>query len=355
MAVEWYLMKSPHDQVSGYEDEMWDDFAEEAFSEMLDSEMACDVELCNYDLSERVPMRVIVLDKVQDTRLKTLNRMVLAPIGSIIAGKYIFYKGRYWLIVGIVDDNGFYAKGVMTICNYKLTWMDENNNIFQRWANITTASQYNNGETSTEYMFVRSDQLLILLPDDDDSLMLHQGQRFIIDRRCEVYEKYFDESVKVNTENPVIVYQLTRSDSVLYDYIDSGHHEIMVYEDEQREDDGYYVVDGKGYWLCDNPFTKPDIKIASAFIDYESTDIYNGLDAGVFIAKFFDSYGNEVSATPHWEIEGELKNLLMVEEKGGTIYIAANNKRLINKPFVLTLSAYGFESMSVIFAIRAFI
>ena len=355
MATEWYLLKSPHVTVSGYESEAQDEFAQEAFLESLETDMACDVELYNYDLSECTPMRAIIQDRVQDTRLKSLNRLILAPIGSLKSGLYVKYKGRFWLIVGLVDDNTLYEKGVMTLCNYKLTWLDDHNNVHQRWANVTTASQYNNGETSTEYMFVRSDQLLILLPDDDDSLLLQQGQRFIIDRRCEVYEKHFDESVTVNTDNPVIVYQLTRSDSVLYDYTDSGHHEIMVYEDEQREYDGYYVIDGKGYWLCDNPFRKPDVQYASAYIDYESTDIYNGLDAGVFIAKFYDIDGHEVSATPNWEVEGDLKNLLMVEEDGGAIYIAANDKRLINKSFLLTLSADGFVSTSVIVSVRAFI
>ena len=36
MAQEWYLLKSPHDQLSGFEDEAFDDFAQEGFNEILD-------------------------------------------------------------------------------------------------------------------------------------------------------------------------------------------------------------------------------------------------------------------------------------------------------------------------------
>lgn len=51
MAKEWYLLKTPHDQLSGFEDDALNDFAQEGFEEALDSSIAVDIELCNYDLS----------------------------------------------------------------------------------------------------------------------------------------------------------------------------------------------------------------------------------------------------------------------------------------------------------------
>lgn len=354
MAQEWYLMKSPHDQVSGYESEAFDDFAQEGFLEALETSISVDVVLCNYDLTISKRIKAIVQNNIQDTRLKTLNRQILVPIGTCKAGMYIQYKDRYWLIIGLVDDNMIYEKAVIILCNYKLTWINDAGSILQRWCNVSSASQYNNGETSNKFYRVRSDQLLIFTPDDDESLMINTGTRFIIDRRCEVYEKRFGDDVICDTSNDVIVYKLTRADSVLFDYQDSGYFEFMAYEDEQHENDGYYVVDGKGYWLCEKPNDNKTM-ISSSKIECESPEIYNGIEPTIFTARFYDNSGNEVSVVPQWNIVCDFTDQLSIEYVDNSICISIDNNKLINKSFELSLSAEGYETISTIVVIRAFI
>ena len=354
MAIEWYLLKPPHDQLSGFEDEALNDFAKEGFDELLESEIAQEVELCNYDLSECTTIRAVIQHSVDDTKLKTLTREVYVPIGTIKAGIYIKYKNRYWLIVGLVDDNMMYEKGIMTICNWQLTWLNKNGEIIQRWANVASASQYNNGETGNYYFTVRSDQLLVLTPDDDESLLLTSGQRLIIDKRCKVYEKNMQEGVTCDTSNPVITYSLTRADSVLYNYNDSGHFELMATQDEQHESDGYYVVDGVGYWLCDKPNDDNKTTLLSS-IEYDSLDIFNGLEPCYFTAKFTDAEGNPVKANPIWTITCDFKGMLDIEYTDDSIIISVNNKKLINKTFDLSLDADGYETVTITITIRAFI
>lgn len=355
MAKEWYLMKSPYAELSGFESDAFNDFAQEGFAEVLESEMAVDVELCNYDLSECKPIRAVIQDKLQDTKLKSLNRLLLVPIGTCKAGMYIKYKDRYWLIVGLVDDNKVYEKAVMTLCNYQLTWINTSNQIVQRWANVTSASQYNNGETSNQNLIIRTDQLLVLTPDDDECLLLSSGDRFIIDRRCKIYEKSFDDSVVSDTSNSVITYHVTRSDSVFYNYQDSGHFEFLATQDEQHEKDGYYVVDGKGYWLCMEPYAEDKNVVLSSKIEYDSLEIFNGLEPSVFIAKFYDANGNEVNVVPQWNINCDFADQLEIEYIDNAISIFVNSKSLINKSFELALSAEGYETVSVMVTIKAFI
>lgn len=355
MATEWYLMDTDHDSVDGFESDAFDDFGRDAFGEVLDSSIGVDVELCNYDLSECEPIRVIVLNTVQDTELKTMNRMILVPIGTCKTGMYIKYKNRYWLIVGLVDDNSVYEKAVITICNYLLTWLNSNGEIIQRWCNVSSASQYNNGETSSKYYFVRSDQLLIATPDDDECLLLDSGKRFIIDRRCEIYEKNFGDDVVFDTSNPLIVYKLTRSDSALYNYSDSGHFEMLVTQDEKHDEDGYYVVDGKGYWICGEPtIVKDETPILSCEIVYDSLEIYNGFDEGIFTAVFYDADGNIVDATPNWSIDGDITEMLDINCIGDSIHISANNKKLTNQSFELSLGSDGYESTKITITVKAF-
>lgn len=356
MSKEWYLMKSPYDQLSGFEDDALLDFAQEGFEEIQASEMAETVELYNYDLSECQQLRVVIQDKVTDTKLKTLSRLMLARIGSCKAGMYVKYKNRFWLIVGLVDDNKMYEKAVLSLCNYLLTWINKEGKIIQRWVNAVSASQYNNGETSTRYYYLRSDQLLIIAPDDDECILLQQGDRFIIDKRCKIYERAMPEDATCDTSNPVITYEITRVDSVLYDYQDSGHSEFMVTETEQHKEDGFYRIDGKGYWLCKCPQIDDKTALLSTKIKYETNEICNGLEPCVFVARFFDESGKIVEGVEaEWSIECDFKDKLDIEQTDNSISIFVDDKSLLNKSLKITLSADGYEPSTVTAYIRAFL
>lgn len=355
MAKSWYLITTPYNQVSGFENDLWNDSAQSAFSEVLQTSMADTVELCNFDLSARKKIRAVMQNSVQDTKLNDLTRHMLVPVGTCKAGMYVKYKGRYWLIVGLVDDNTMYEKAVLTNCNYKVSWIGSTGEVVSRWANITSAAQYNNGETYSRTYYTRSDQVLLILPDDPESLLLTNEDRFIIDRRCELYEKGFSRDVKSDTSNPVVTYTVTRADSVLYSYIDSGHQELMLTEDEQRDEDGYYVVNGKGYWLCQAPNTDDDDLSMAARIECNSSYLYNSLEPAVYTSVFYDENGKQVDVEPTWEINCAFKDKLMVEYKDNSIIIAVNNYWLVNRTFDLTVSADGYEPATMTITIKAFI
>lgn len=355
MAQEWYLMNTNHDMVSGFESDDFDNFAVDVFLEATQSSIGQDVEICNYDLSERTPQRVIINGNVQDTKLNSISRQMLAPIGSCVAGQYVYYKDRYWLIVGLVDNNGIYEKAILVLCNYLLTWQNQNGEIIQRWANIISASQYNNGESSDQYMRIRSDQLLILTPNDDECMLIPHRQRFIIDMRCKLYEKSFTQDITIDTSKEVITYEFTRFDSVLYNYQNSGCLEYLATQEEQHDTDGYYVIDGKGYWLCDLP-QKNDNKtgILSCEIVCDEPVIYNGLEPNIFMAKFYDSDGKEIAITPQWHINCDFESDLEVEYIGNSISISVNNEKLLNKSFELSLSAYEYKTANLVITIKGF-
>ena len=95
MATEWYLMKPPYSQTSGFEDEVMD-FAQDAFTEALDSPIAIEVEYCNADLSICSPIQAIIQNKVQDTKLNAFTRHLLVPIGTCKAGGNVYRAGRLY-------------------------------------------------------------------------------------------------------------------------------------------------------------------------------------------------------------------------------------------------------------------
>lgn len=347
MAKEWYLLKSPYTQLGGDEGEIFVDFAEDSFSEVLASELAYSVELYNYDLSECTIIRAIIQNRVQDTKLQSLSRHLMVLPGTCKSGMYVKYKGKFWLITGLVDDNGMYEKAVMTLCNRKLSWRNKNGKIIQRWVNISSASQYNNGQTGNKTYILRTDQLSVAMPNDEECLLLDQGQRFIIDKRCDIYEKYFDKDTKKNIANDVITYEVTRINNFIYDYTDSGYCEVLVTQDEQHVEDGYYVIDGIGYWLCDSPVSNNDKDKESTLrckIICENNCIYVGLYPGEFIAKFYDDNGNILQVLPKWEVECSFKDKLEITYENNSIFIFVDDFELINKTFDLILSGEGYES-----------
>lgn len=344
MAQSWYLLTPPHSSVSGFENE---DF-ESTFLESLD-EVGIDVELYNYDLSECTQIKAIIQNRVQDTKLQSFNRHLIVPIGTCTAGMYIKYEDRYWIITSNVDNNGIYEKAVMTICNWKLEWIGTDGNIVERWCYITSASQYNNGETGMKFYFVRSDQLYITIPDDDESLLIEDRQRFIIDKKCRLYEKSFDD-VDIDTSKSVSTYTLTRSDSVLYDYQGTGVSGFIATQDEQQANDGFYRVDGTGHWLCDIPVTTDSQELNECSITYDSNIIYNGFDEAIFTANF----GGE-SVTAQWSFNCDFENELEIVEADNSISISVDNAELNNKSFDLILTGDGYNTYTLTITIRPFI
>lgn len=328
MAKEWYLLQKPYGK---YDDN--DAVMDEAFN----SNLGVDVEICNYDLSDRRPARVIMGSRTQDTELKTRVHYIICKIGTCVTGEYVYYDGRYWLVTGIVDNNGVYEKAVIEICEYYLTWQADDKTIVQRWASAGNATQYNNGETRDgKFMLFRSDQLRLTMPDDDAVLSIHHAQRFILDKRTLMYERQFGEELKDCTTLPVLTYKMTRIDSVSANYGDCGTVDIMVTQDAQLPDDGFYVIDGKGYWLAFEPEETPNEEKTQ--IECEIDTVYIGMGPTTFSAPWLSRW--ELYGDYEWYIDEDIKEHLVITESQYAIDIACNEGKMNRKEFTLALH-YG--------------
>ena len=355
MAEEWYLLKPPYSQTSGFENDALD-FSKDAFLETLDTEIAVDIEYCSPDLSECTPMRAVVMNRVQDTKLNAFKRHLYLPIGSCKAGYLVKYKNRYWLIEGLVDDNGMYEKAVLVLCNWLMTWLNDKGEVVQRWSNIQSASQYNNGQRENRYYTLRTDQLLVCLPYDKECIMLDESVRFIIDKRIEYYEQEIPEGTEVDTSFSLITYECTRNDSVLYNYIDSGHYDMLVTQSEQHNGDGYYKIGDKGYWLCSHEIADTDTEqddeqdtptgVVTAKIIADSDKLYIGLGATEFTAVFTQD-GQVIDIEPEWIIDCDFVDKLQVDNINNTICISVDNYDLLNKSFELFLRGYEDDKVKV--------
>jgi len=345
----WYLINS-QSLTSGDESETYNAYKSDAINELLANDIAYTVNVYNYDLSVCDEVRAIVSNKTQDTDLKTLTRNMLFPIGTVIAGNYVEYEDKMWLVTGLVDNNGVYEKAIMSICNYLLTWVNGYGNIVQRWANISSASQYNNGETSQTYYEVRTDQLMIQIPDDDESLMIKTNQRFIIDKRINVFNKTIPQNINVATDFDLSVFRVSRLDSVLYDYQGSGYYQFMAYQDEKHDNDGFYRYGGVGYWICDGDTVDVNVQSITKHIEILSEDDkfihYLTTYQSVYTAKYFNDNGVEVSGSCTWSLVNcsfSDKVTLTPNNTNSSVSILAKDKSLSGKKITLKASAVGYS------------
>lgn len=351
---EWYLMQPPT-MFSGDESEEFADYKTDYFSELLQSDIAIDIILYNPDMTIHKVARAIINNKTPDTKLNSWSRHLLLPVGTSKSGMYVKYDNRFWLINGIVDNNTVYEKATMVFCNWYLSWINQQGKIITRRCSITSASQYNSGETGVTRYIVRSDQLSITFPCDDETLMIKDGQRFIIDKRCELYEKAFDNNIKKDTNKNLLVYQVTRMSNILYNYEDCGIIDLIASQDEQRETDGYYVINNNSYWLCDgDDIVINKNQILSVKIDYTTSFIYCGTAAQKFTAKFYNLNNEEIQVEHTWTVDCDFMSDINVSEDGDSIYISTSNPKLINKKINLILQGAG-ETTTLLLTIKPFL
>lgn len=232
---EWYLMTpgTRPNITGGFENDAFLDYKEDAFAETLSTDIAKTVILCNSDMTEIGETRVIIMDNLANTQLKSIERSVFAVIGTLKAGMYIKFENQYWLISGYPGNNGVCEKATAILCQYELIWQDDDGKIIRRWANFTSASKYDNGRSGNSTIILTSNNFTIWIPEDDDGTTL-DGRRVFIDR------------VKTG-QLPTKVFEITRSDDVLY-LFGKDHGGILSFIADKDELDK--VTDRQDLWIC---------------------------------------------------------------------------------------------------------
>lgn len=323
---EWYLLMpdTRPNITGGYENESFIDYKDDAFYEMLQTDIASNVILYNSDLSSSSIIRCVIQGNTADTQLKSMERVGLFSCGTVKAGMYIYFEDRYWLITGYPGTNGIYEKATMVLCQYKLRWQNSSGDIIERWCNGTSASKYDMGENGNSTITLSSNTFALLLPDDELVLEL-DGKRVFIDK---------------HKTTPTKVYKVTRSDDILYDYGDS-HGGILSFIADKTELNP--ITDNQELRICDyhSPIPSPEPPVPD-----ETTDLSAVIAGGNTLrcgrAKswtviFLDQNGNEIADQNfQWkvDIEHDIKQVV----DGQRIQLKVDDEQLIDCSFLLSVS-----------------
>ena len=318
---EWYLMtpETRPNITGGFENDAFLDYKEDAFAEALSTDIAKTVILCNSDMTEIGETRVIIMDNLANTQLKSIERSVFAVVGTLKAGMYIKFENQYWLISGYPGNNGVCEKATAILCQYELIWQDDDGKIIRRWANFTSASKYDNGRSGNSTIILTSNNFTIWIPEDDDGTTL-DGRRVFIDR------------VKTG-QLPTKVFEITRSDDVLY-LFGKEHGGILSFIADK--DELNKVTDRQDLWICNykSPITptlppsEPDNPPTSVTITGGDTLRYGRLKT--WTVAFSDSE-NQPSFT--WNVKSDFK--ITQNITGNKIQLKCTDDKAIDCTFIL--------------------
>lgn len=325
---EWYLIGSPS-LSSGLENDVFNDYKSDSFAEVLSTEVGENVVFYNNDMSTEFATRAIIQNKTADSDINSIKRQVLANIGTLNFYHYVKDKsGTIWLLKGKVDNNGVYDKSAASICNYKLNWQNELGKIISRYAHILNASAYNNGEKENKTLTLQSNQFMVYLPYDDETMLLDDNKRIHMSkniRKCKPYE-------------------ITRIDDISYDFTDKGLINLIFTQTQASPGNDKLVddVNGNKVWICDykkittppSPIDPGDDNGNQSPILLRTEITYKGnpeLKIGgtykAFTGKFYDESNSEVNDTGVWSVDtiDELSKFVDYTTIGNTIKVKILN------------------------------
>ena len=322
---EWYLMDNyKPNAVSGFEGDVLTDFAQSNYADLLTTAISDTVLLYDSSLSNCKEVKCLIQGNTADTQLKSMERTGLFPIGTVKAGMYVFFDGAFWLITGYPGNNKSYEKATLILCQYKLKWQNADGIIVERWINASSGSKYDIGESETKTITLASDNLILLMPDDEETLNL-DGKRVFIDKR----------------PVPTKVYKITRSDDVLFDY--GIHGGILSFITDRKELNAN--TDNQELGICDyiSPIIPPEEDNKTTILSGTITGTISGnksLKVGfarTYTANLVDENGNTVEWSDgfSWNIVGGVD--VGLTENSNQIELLVDDEDLVDSTFFLQI------------------
>ena len=321
---EWYLNCPSPNITSGYENDALSEYAQDNFTDVLETTFSDTALLFNYSLSESKEIKCVIQGNIANTQLKSMERTILVPIGTLHSGDYIFFEDEYWIVDGRPGNNKSYEKATLKECQYKLRWQKDDGTIIERWVYLTSSSKYDVGENGNNTIVLTSNNYLITIPNDEDSMTL-DGKRVFIDL----------------SDVPEKVFKITRNDDVLFAHGSHGGTLNLIADKTEFNKE----TDNQELRLCDYIDSSPPTSPSEPTIPDETEDLSvtisgtTNLRIGVtrnYTATLSDKDGNAVQwddTKYGWNVASDFDvNQSVTENK---ISLTVEDEDFIDSSFIL--------------------
>lgn len=254
-------------------------------------------------------------------------------VGDIV---YNIKEDEYLICTETFNIDNIHYKGKFTLCNWMLKWQNKDGKILEYPCYDMNSTQYNSGEQYNRNFTIGSSQHMITLPCDENTVEISTPQRF-----------YLDKAII----NPT-TFIVTQNDTTSYNYGKKGLVKVTVMEDPNnsttdRPDLGIcdYIDMSAGSVNAGTTVKETCCRASKAAIEYNTTVIKSGGDSQVFIGKFYDDKGNEVTdIVPHWTVVCDFSDKLQVKEFDNCLSIGIDDDSYIDEEFKLVCSDSSDES-----------
>lgn len=254
------------------------------------------------------------------------------PYQSIIAGDYVEWSNRIWLVYEADSDSEVYIDGKMYECNYQLHWQNDYGEIISKWAYIQNASSYNNGEEEGKVITLASNQFMVWMPLDEDTIILKNGKPMFIDN---------------NMDNPSC-YNLTRPDTVSMKFGDKGctYYIFTQVENDKNLSKLVTLDNGSKVWIADYKELTSPLPPTSSEPD-EMTDLRCVISGNTnlsnryrrtYTVTFTDKADNSVDwqeVNYQWNVKSDLDVKQTISDN--KITVSVNDENLIGGSFLLQI------------------
>lgn len=163
----------------------------------IDRVDGCEIDGRAFVESPRVFDRRYTNASTQTVTVVTINDDDVFRQGSIL-----HYDDDYWLCLSCFSYHKQYLKGLFQRCNYKLKWQNKQGEIIEKWVVSQDASAYNSGEDGNKTLQYGSDQIMIYIPCDEDTVNMSRDKRFMIDTNTEFPTTY--KITRIDTTSRVV-------------------------------------------------------------------------------------------------------------------------------------------------------
>lgn len=254
-------------------------------------------------------------------------------VGDII---YDANEDEYLICTEAFNIDDIHYKGKFTLCNWMLKWQNKYGRILEYPCYDMNATQYNSGEQSNKVFTIDSNQHILTLPSDENTVELCSPKRFYLDKA---------------TINPS-TFIVTQNDTTSYNYGKKGLVKLTVFAhpsnvEADRPDLGIcdYVDMSAGSPNAGTTVNEYCCRASKTVIEYDTSIIKSGGDSQVFVGKFYDDKGNEVSdIVPHWTIVCDFSDKLQVKEFDNCLSIGIDDDLYIDEEFKLVCSSEDDEN-----------
>ena len=326
---EWYLNCPSPNITSGYENDALSEYAQDNFTDVLETTFSDTALLFNYSLSESKEIKCIIQGNIANTQLKSMERTILVPIGTLHSGDYIFFEDEYWIVDGRPGNNKSYEKATLKECQYKLRWQKDDGTIIERWVYLTSSSKYDVGENGNNTIVLTSNNYLITIPNDEDSMTL-DGKRVFIDL----------------SDIPEKVFKITRNDDVLFAHGSHGGTLNLIADKTEFNKE----TDNQELRLCDYIDSSTPTPPSEPTTPDETEDLSATISGNVnlkvgfsrtYTVNFTDKSGNEVNWNDvgfSWNIVSDFDSgLIKKTANENTIKLSVDDENLIGGSFILSV------------------